>query len=44
MIARKRIMELFVPTRLKDKVTEWRNRDYSCDYSAISEIFDYNLM
>jgi hypothetical protein len=43
-ITKRGIMELFVPTKLKEKVEEWRSNDYACDYPAISEIFDYNII
>lgn len=37
------MMDLFVPTRLREKVEEWRKDDYKCDYPTISEVLDYNL-
>lgn len=37
-------MDLFIPNKLKEKVLAWRKEDYKCEYSAISEIFNYNLI
>jgi hypothetical protein len=37
-------MELFIPNKLKEKVKEWRDNNYSCDYPAIAEILNYNLV
>ena len=37
-------MELFIPNKLKDKVTEWRNSNYKCDYPTIEEILDYSFI
>lgn len=34
----------FLPNLLKGKVEEWRKNNYSCDYSAISEILNYNIV
>ena len=36
-------MDLFVPSKLKKKVEEWRKEGYPCDYSAIAEILNFNL-
>ena len=35
--------ELFIPNEIKEKVIEWRNSDYNCEYNGISEILKYNL-
>ncbi|HEY4756381.1 MAG TPA: hypothetical protein VIH28_10025, partial [Ignavibacteriaceae bacterium] len=37
-------MELFIPNKLKDKVTEWRHGNYKCDYPTIEEILDYSFI
>lgn len=37
-------MDLFVPSKLREKVEKWRKTDYPCEYSAISEIMNWNLM
>jgi hypothetical protein len=37
-------MDLFVPSKLKTRVEEWRKTDYSCEYGAISEIMNWNLI
>lgn len=37
-------MELFIPNRLKEKVEGWRNEDYKCNYPAISELLNFNLV
>lgn len=34
-------MELVISNILKEKVKEWRNNDYICDYPVISEILDF---
>lgn len=36
-------MDKFLPYKLKQKVTAWREEKYACEYPAISEIFDWNL-
>jgi len=36
-------MNLFVPTKLREKIEAWRKNNYICDYPAISEILTYNL-
>jgi len=36
-------INLFVPTKLKEKVIKWREEGYPCNYPALSEIFNYNL-
>ena len=36
-------MDLFVPSKLKEKVEEWRKEGYSCNYPAIAEILNFNL-
>lgn len=38
------MMDLFIPNKLKEKVLAWRGEDYKCNYPAISEIFNFNLM
>jgi len=37
-------LELFIPEKLKEKVVEWRESNYNCDYPTISEIFDYSFI
>ena len=37
-------MNLFIPNQLKEKVKEWQNSDYECEYPVISEIFDFNII
>ena len=37
-------MELFIPNKLKDKVAEWRESNYKCDYPTIEEILDYTFI
>lgn len=37
-------IDLFVPAKLRERVEEWRNKDYKCDYSAISEILNFNFL
>ena len=37
------MIDLFVPSKLREKVKEWRNENYPCDYQGISEILNYNL-
>ena len=37
-------MDLFIPSQLKDKVAEWRERNYPCDFPVIAEILGYNLI
>lgn len=37
-------MELFIPNKLKDKVTEWRESNYKCDYQTIEEILEYSFI
>lgn len=37
-------MDLFIPNRLKEKVEEWRNKDYECSYPAISEILNFSII
>jgi len=37
-------LELFIPEKLKEKVVEWRESNYDCDYPTISEIFDYSFI
>jgi type III restriction enzyme len=36
-------MDLFIPTKLKEKVIKWREEGYPCNYPALSEIFNYSL-
>src|SRR3989338_6154464 len=36
-------MDLFVPSKLKEKVEEWRKEGYPCNYPAIAEILNFNL-
>lgn len=35
--------ELFVPSKLKEKVGKWRSENYPCKYQGIGEILNYNL-
>lgn len=37
-------MELFIPNVIKEKVSEWRRENYKCDYPAISEILNFNII
>jgi len=37
-------MDLFIPNKLIEKVEEWRNEDYECDYPAISEILNFSIV
>jgi len=37
-------MDLFIPSKLREKVLEWRNEGYKCNYPAVSEIMDFNLI
>ena len=37
-------MNLFIPNQLKEKVKEWQNSNYECEYPVISEIFDFNII
>jgi hypothetical protein len=37
-------MDLFIPNKLREKVIEWRNKDYECDYPTISEILNFNII
>ena len=37
-------MDLFVPSKLAEKVKAWRESDYQCEYPAISDILNYNLL
>jgi type III restriction enzyme len=37
-------MELFIPKKIREKVEEWRNEDYKCDYPAISEILNFSFV
>ncbi len=37
-------MELFIPNKLKDKVTEWRGSNYKCNYPTIEEILEYSFI
>ena len=37
-------MELFIPNKLKDKVTEWRESSYKCDHPTIEEILEYSFI
>lgn len=37
-------MELFVPNKLKERIKEWRNNNYKCDYPAIQEILTFNFI
>ena len=37
-------MDLFIPNKLTEKVKEWRNRDYECDYPTISEILNFSIV
>lgn len=37
-------MDSFIPNKLKERVKVWRENNYQCDNSIISEIFDYNLI
>lgn len=37
-------MELFIPEKLKEKVIEWRNSNYDCEYPTLSEIFEYSFI
>src|SRR6266571_970001 len=36
--------DLFVPSKLKEKIVQWRDNNYHCDYPAISEILNYSIM
>lgn len=36
--------ELFIPNKLKEEVSKWRETSYDCDYPVISEILDYNVV
>lgn len=33
----------FIPNKLKSRVEQWRDNDYACECSAISEILTYNF-
>jgi len=37
-------MDLFIPNKLMEKVEEWRNEDYECDYPTISEILNFSIV
>ena len=37
-------MDLFIPNKLREKVEEWRNRDYKCDYPIVSEILNFSII
>jgi len=37
-------MDLFVPNKLREKVEEWRNNGYACDYPVISEILNFSIV
>jgi len=37
-------MDSFVPSKLAEKVKAWRESDYKCEYPAISDILNYNLL
>lgn len=37
-------MELFIPNKLKDKVSEWRESNYKCDYPTIEEILEFSFI
>ena len=37
-------MELFIPNKLKDKVIEWRERNYKCEFPTIEEILEYSFI
>jgi len=37
-------MDLFIPNKLREKVVEWRNKDYECDYPTISEILNFSIV
>jgi len=37
-------MELFIPNKLREKVEEWRNKDYRCDCPNISEILNFSSL
>ena len=36
-------MDFFIPTKLKERVKNWREEGYPSNYPILSEIFDYNL-
>jgi len=37
-------VELFVPQKLKEKVSEWRSSNYASEYPALSEILNFNII
>lgn len=37
-------MDLFIPNKLMERVEEWRNKDYKCDYPTISEILNFSIV
>lgn len=36
--------DLFVPSKLRERIEQWRKEGYICDYPVISEILQYNLV
>ena len=36
-------VSMFIPDLLKEKVNEWRENGYQCEYSILQEILNYNF-
>jgi len=37
------MVDLFIPSKLKENIVKWRNENYPCKYQGIANILNYNL-